>query len=304
MKNLCVCVIGLGSMGKLHLQKLMKIGSVDVIAADVDSSRISEIRSAFKIRTDQDYRKVIPDIDAAVVATPTITHYAIVKELLKNGVHVFVEKPIADSAKNAVKICSLAEKRGLILHVGHIEQYNPAYRKAKALVRSPEFIEFSRLSPFPFRSLDVDVIMDVMIHDIGLALDIAGSDVKSVEAFGQIFVSDGIDFVRAKIVFRNGCIAVLTASRAYSEKIRKIYIIDRKRQFLVDLLEKKLSLLLPGKNGIEIGKVRIDPSDQIETELKDFLSALKKQKSPLVTGRDGLKILNVAEKIRDKLVIL
>ncbi|MBI5779757.1 MAG: Gfo/Idh/MocA family oxidoreductase [Planctomycetes bacterium] len=225
MNNIRIAVIGVGHLGKNHAKHLSKIpGCTLVGVADTNQPAAEEIAQLYQAKAYTDYKKVLRHVDAVSIATPTVAHYAIARKTLAKGIHTFIEKPITTTVAEANKLISLAEKHKAVLQVGHIERFNPAFVAAKEYLQNPKFIECHRLSSFSFRSIDIDIVLDLMIHDIDLILSIVKSPVKKVDAVGVKIISEKNDLANARLVFANGCVANLTASRASDKAMRKMRI--------------------------------------------------------------------------------
>lgn len=304
MNNLKICVVGLGVMGKLHLSKLINFNGVEVCGVDTAKDRIAEVSKQFNVPVYKNIKDVSGNVDMAVIATPTVTHYSLAKSLIEEGVHLFVEKPLAENSRFARKLWNLARKKGVIFQVGHIERFNPAFLRTKELLKNPSVLAFYRLSPFPDRSMDVDVVMDLMIHDIDLAFNIRQGKIKKIESFGAKFVSRNVDFAVAKIFLDNGCNIYFVSNRVYFKKVRQIYAFERDKQIVSDLLNMKLSVISPENGGAVIEEEKVKKYDMIEKELSSFINSVRTKKPPPVTGEDGCKAIEIAECIRRKMRII
>jgi predicted dehydrogenase len=302
MSNLKICVVGLGAMGGLHLSKLTGIKNLEVYGIDSDIEKIKEAEKKFHVPVFQKIEDVMGKINAAVISTPTITHYVLGRKLLSNGVHIFVEKPLAENVRNAKELCKLARKNRCILQVGHIERFNPAFCRLKKFVTKPNMLTFYRMSPFPKRSLDIDAVMDLMIHDIDLALNMVKSDVKKVEAYGYRFVSEKPDIVVAKIIFSNDCIVNFISNRVYTHKVRKICVLEKGKYIIADLLNIKILNISAGDYSTIEHEIIPEPYDMIEAELRAFIKSIKSKSEPVVSGEDGVRAIDIAEQIQQKML--
>ncbi len=303
MNNLKICVVGLGAMGRLHILKLAKMKNLALYGVDSDKEKIKELKKSFNIPLFHKIDDVLDKIDAAIISTPTSTHYPLGKRLLKRGVHLFIEKPLAENVRDAEKLCKIAEQNGSILQVGHIERFNPSFCRLKKLINRPYMLAFYRLSPFPGRSMDVDVVMDLMIHDIDLLLNLIRSNVKKVEAYGYRFVSKKPDVVTTKIILDQGCVVNLVSNRVYSHKVRKIFVFERGKYILSDLLNFKVLTVTPGGNKTVEREEKIEPYDMIEAELQSFIQSIRNKTTPVVSGKDGVKAIKLAEQIQQRMQI-
>ncbi len=303
MNNLKICVVGLGAMGRLHISKLAKMKGLALCGVDSDKEKIKEAKKSFNVPLFHKIGAVIGKIDAAIISTPTSTHYTLGEKLLNNGVHLLVEKPLAENVRDAEKLYKIAKRNGSILQVGHIERFNPSFCRLKKLINKPYMLAFYRLSPFPGRSMDIDVVMDLMIHDIDLSLNLIQSSVKKVEAYGYRFVSKKPDVVTARIIFNNGSVADFVSNRVYTHKVRKIFAFESGRYVVSDLLNFKVLSITAGSNKVVKKDEKIKPYDMIEAELESFISSVKNKAAPEVSGRDGVKAIKVAEQIQERMRI-
>jgi predicted dehydrogenase len=302
--SLKIALIGAGHMGNIHLQKLLAMEGIQVTAiADADKTLAGKITEKYSIPFYSNYRETLNDLSGVVIASSTETHYEIAKFFLENNIHVFIEKPITSDADDASDLVKLADMKNLILQIGHLERFNPAYKKALSFVQSPLFIEARRTSNFTGRSSNIDVVLDLMIHDIDLLLSIAKSDVKDVCAQGVSFVGDTLDMVNTTIEFMNGCVANLFASRIAAQRERAISIFEKDRSLYIDLLNGKYLCNIKDKNGnIETIEHVSEKIDSVMDELSEFISSIKGGKTPSVTGKDGLNALILADRIKENIV--
>jgi predicted dehydrogenase len=294
MKKLKAGVIGCGVMGGFHLKQYLSISEVEVVGiSDVDPSRAQAGIPFFT-----DAIELIKAADIVSITTPTSTHYKVAMEAIANGKHLLVEKPIAGNSKEGKEIIEAAKRKGVVLAVGHIERFNPAYKALISFIkgRKVEVYDIRRCSPFPARIGDASVIIDMMIHDIDLVLKLVGSKVKYVNAVGKKIKTQRLDQVHAAIVFENGVVANIEADRTHSDKIRSIVAAGRDMIFEADLLNKKAFSVV----NHEKKDVPTEVLDQLNTELKDFIYAIMNKRTPSVTGEDGLEALKIAEVIEEK----
>jgi len=297
-----VAVIGVGHMGRIHLGKLCTFNNVTVSGVyDIDLARAGECARQYSLPVFSDYADAIEHSTCAVIATPTESHYDIARECLERGVHVFLEKPITAVPDEARELVDMAEKKGLVLQVGHLERLNPALQKALPYITKPVLIETRRVSPFTGRSTDVDVILDLMIHDLDLVLSLARGTVKDVRAEGIRFVSRLYDTAQARIEFSDGCVANLTTSRVAAHRERSITIYEEKSTFYVDLMQGKLvTVRAAGDAATDVTEYVCEGMDPVRDELIEFATAVAgNAKMPSVTGMDGLEALTLANRIRD-----
>ena len=315
-----VGVIGAGHLGKIHLNILNNSDFELVGFYDTDvlnSEKLSQEKgySFFK-----ELHLLIEKIDAAVIVSPTTTHFEIAKECINNGKHIFVEKPLTKDSNEAILIENMAKEKGIIGQVGFVERYNEAFISCREFVKNPKFIESHRLSDFNPRGTDVSVIMDLMIHDIDIILSINKSNVKKIDASGVSIISSTPDIANARIEFEDGCIANLTSSRISLKKMRKTRIFQEDAYISINFLEKEFQVVkirdkhkgeaessLIVKNNLGEEKViffenpEVQSINSIEAELNDFYESIKFNSDSKVSLNDGIKALEVAEEIMRQL---
>ncbi len=296
-------VIGVGHLGQHHARILSALDDVDLVGVvDVDRERARRISSEYGTEIIEDIRSVLTRVDGVVVAVPTQEHLSVAAPLLEAGVSVLVEKPIATSSTEADVLVRSAETSGAILAVGHTERHNPAVAVARELISSPGFIEVHRLSTFQSRSLDIDVVFDVMIHDIDIVLSLVGSEPVSLEAVGIPVLTDRVDIANARLRFESGCIANLTASRISREQVRKLRVFQPHALVTVDYAEQQVEAwrVARSNNGspsVDGGPIEVEMVEPLECELIDFVRSVRDGIEPSVTGVAGRRALAVAEKI-------
>jgi predicted dehydrogenase len=244
----------------------------------------------------------IEPLDLAVIAVPTEVHAAIAGPLLQSGVHVLVEKPIAQTVDEADDLIAAAKKSGAVLAVGHSERFNPAVMAARPYIKDPRFIEVHRLGTMPGRSLDIDVVLDLMVHDLDLILSTVPSQIESVEAVGVPVLTPKVDIANARLRFKNGCIANLTASRISREQVRKIRFFERERYISIDTASKEVEMyqIVPQPGALPTiggGKQAVTGEEPLKSELADFVAAVRDRRAPAVTGQQGRDALALAIRI-------
>lgn len=306
-KNIRVGVIGVGYLGKYHVDKYLGIQGVDLVAVcDTNREVGTRLAADHGVPHTGDYRELLGAVDAVSIVVPTVHHHRIALDFLNAGIDVFVEKPITTSLEEAQSLIDTAEARGLVLQVGHLERFNPAVLALNGTMREPMFIESHRLSPFPDRSVDIDVILDLMIHDIDIILNIVKSPIMHIDAVGVPIITDQVDIVNARLNFESGCVANVTASRVSIEKMRKIRIFQSDAYISIDYAAQKIEVykrIGDGKDHFSIVKQDMDisPSDYLGDEIRSFIEAVRTRGTPPVTGRDGKRALEVAMMIRERL---
>jgi len=269
---------------------------------DNDVLRAEQVATQYSARALYDARDVLDEVEAVTIAVPTEAHARVAMPLLEAGISALVEKPIASSVADADRMIAVAERSGAILGVGHSERFNPAVLAAMPLLTRPRFIEVHRLGVFPQRSLDVDVVLDVMIHDLDLVLSMVPSDVVSVEAVGVPVLTGRVDIANARVRFANGCIANLTASRISRDRIRKIRVFQAAGYLSLDCAAPSVQCwqLQRSNNSapaVQQIEVPVAVNEPLRLELTDFVAAVRDRRSPAVTGRDGRRALALAAQI-------
>jgi len=302
-KPIKVAVIGVGHLGQHHARIYSQMRDAELVGVvDVDEKRAQEIASRCQTSAYSDYSQVSGKIDAASIAVPTELHYKIGKDFLNAGVHVLIEKPITQTLKEADELLRLAEKKRLILQVGHIERFNPAISALTKVIKEPRFIECHRLGPFKPRAANIGVVMDLMIHDIDIILSLVNSPVKRIEAAGVPVLSQEEDIANVRITFENGCIANLTASRVTKEETRKIRIFQRDAYLSLDYINQELLTyrrVITPDGGVRIvsSKPEIEKVEPLKLELEAFIHAIQRGQEPLVSGEAGKEALAIAWEI-------
>jgi predicted dehydrogenase len=305
--SLRMAVIGVGHLGRHHARILASQPGVELTAVvDVQRDRAEAVAAATGARPFADHREVVGLVDAVTLAVPTDGHCDLAVSFLSAGIPVLVEKPMARSLAEADRMIAAAARAGVALGVGHTERFNPAVAAARELLSDPRFIEVHRLGAFPERSLDIDVVFDVMIHDLDIVLSIVRSEVESVEAVGVPVLTGRVDIANARVRFANGCVVNLTASRISRDRVRKIRFFEKAAYVSVDYAAQKVEVWrLVRRDGalpsIEGGDIRVTNEEPLARELADFADAVASGRSPAVTGMQGRRALEVAQAITDKM---
>jgi predicted dehydrogenase len=295
VKKIRIGVLGAGYMGKFHAEKFSSLKDCSLSGvADADPVRAAEIGKALGCRHVTDYRALLKDLDAACVAVPTEKHYEVARDCLEAGLHVLVEKPLAKTLAEADELIALAKQKGLVLQVGHLQRFNPAFRALAADSARPLFVDIERLAPFKARGTDVDVILDLMIHDLDLALALARAPVERVSASGFRVLTDAIDIANARIEFADGTIASLSASRVSQAPVRKLRVFRHDGYVSADLQGQKLRHVRKGAGGIEDAERSFERTDELQAQAADFLRAVRERAAPLVSGEQGRAVLALA----------
>ena len=299
-----IAVIGVGHLGRHHARLLASLPGADLVGVvDQDAARAAEIAALHGVEAFPDLAALPARTRAVVVAVPTVHHHALALEALARGWDLLVEKPLAASVAQGRAIVEAAHWLGRILQVGHTERYNPAVREALSRVSRPRFLEVHRLGVFAGRSLDVDVILDLMIHDLDIALSLDPSGVRDVAAVGVNALTDKMDIANARVRFASGCVANLTASRISSEMVRKIRIFQPESYLSIDSALQELTHVRLERSGGGAPQIARVPSEVVKQEplrceLQDFVEAVRDSRRPVVSGADGLAALELADTIR------
>ena len=302
MAKLRIAVIGVGYMGRFHAEKLAASANAELVAvADADAARAAEIASALGCRHATDYRTLLPPhfsgLDAACVAVPTEHHHEVVRACLEAGVQVLVEKPLARTLAEADALLGLARARALVLQVGHSQRFNPAFRALAAAEGRPLFIDIERLAPFKARGTDVDVVLDLMIHDLDLVLALARAPVEQVSACGFRVLTEAVDIANARIEFADGCVANVSASRVSQAPVRKLRVFRQDGYCSADLQEQRLRHARRSGEAIEETEQTFDRVDELGAQTEEFLQAVRERGAPLVSGEQGRAALALAQRI-------
>ncbi len=302
-------VVGVGHQGKWHAEKFAALEASDLVAVvDNDTDRCKVLAAELDARPLSDFRDLIGEVDAVSIASPTRSHFDIASALLENDIHVLVEKPITTTLEEALALVELAEGRGLVLQVGHLERFNPAVMGLGEYLKEPQFIESNRIAPYKPRSTDVSVVLDLMIHDIDLVHSIVGSPVTSLDATGGSIISNDIDIANARIKFENACVANVTASRAGFKTERSLRVFQENAYFNVDLHNKISTIYQKKGDGpvmspedISVDEQSYGASDALMVQSEAFLSSIAGGPPPLVSGRIGMQALKTALDIGEML---
>lgn len=298
-------VIGVGYLGRFHAQKLQSIDEANLVAVcDLDQAACAAAEKEFNVQAYRDYRDLFEIVDAVSIAATTSAHYEIAKDCLKAGIHVLIEKPITETVAEANELVMLARKHDVKLQVGHLERFNAARLALDEYLEKPLFIESNRLAPFNPRGTDVNVVLDLMIHDIDIIQTLVQSPIKSLDAQGAPVLSPSVDIANARITFENNCVANVTASRVSFKTERKTRIFQKNSYISIDYQNKKFAVFTKGEGEMYPGIPEIsrdesvfESGDALLEETKSFVRCIHENKTPLVTGEEGLEALATAEKI-------
>jgi predicted dehydrogenase len=308
MEKIRAAVVGVGYLGRFHAQKYAQLSECTLTAVvDSHPETAARVAAELKVPAVHDFRDLLGKVDAVSVATPTPLHYEIARAFLESGAHVLVEKPITHTTHEAQELINVAHKANCVLQVGHLERFNPAIIAAEPLLRSPGFIECQRLAPFRERGTDVNVVLDLMIHDIDLVQMIVGGEVASLDAIGTPVFSNEIDIANARLKFHGGCVANVTASRVSLKTERKLRVFSHDTYLSIDLQQKILTVIRkrqdspgPGQLPVHIEEQSFDQGDALLAEIQAFLAAVRGERKIVVTAQDGLRALRTAIAITER----
>jgi predicted dehydrogenase len=304
-QTLRTAVIGVGYLGRFHAQKYAQLGGSQLVAVvDANAEAAQRVAAELAVEAVIDYRSILDRVDAISIAVPTPLHHTVACAALDRGIHVLVEKPIAMTVEEAREMVALADRRGCVLQVGHLERFNPAIVAAAGRLQTPRFVESHRLAPFKQRGTDVSVVLDLMIHDIDLIQELVGEPIENIDAVGAQVFSGEIDIVNARIRFRGGCVANTTASRVSLKQERKIRIFQDDAYLSIDMQQKILTVIRK-KNAapvesvaqVSIEEESFEQGDALRDEIAAFLKAIRDRTAPVVTGEHGLRALETAMRI-------
>ena len=297
-------VIGIGYLGKFHLEKFQKNKDCQLVwLIDKNIKNLKNYKDKYNISTN--YKEIVDDVDAVSIVTPTVNHYEIARYFIERNKHVLIEKPMTQTVSEAKKLINLAKKHKKTIQIGHLERFNPVIRKVSSLIKNPLFIEVHRLSQFNPRSTDVNVVYDLMIHDIDITTSLVPSKIKKISSFGKSIITNKIDIANARLEFFNGTIANLTASRISQKSERKIRIFEKDKYLSLDFLQPKLKIVEKVKKKssklFKTLEYNYKKTDALNDEIIDFINSIKMNKKPLVDGIQGMEALKLAAAISKKL---
>ncbi len=309
MSEIRTAVIGVGYLGKFHAQKYSELKNSKLLAVvDKEFESAQEVATSVGCDACTDYRDLLGKVDAVSIVVPTDLHYQIAADFLQHKAHVLVEKPITTSIEQADQLVELAKSNDCVLQVGHLERFNPAIIAIEKEISQISFIESHRLAPYNPRGTEVSVVLDLMIHDIDIILDIVDSEVEKIDASGTPVLSNDIDIANARIVFKNGCVANVTASRVSNKTDRKMRIFQNDAYLSVDFQNRELATyrkgdgeMYPGIPNIDIQKNTFDKADALKLEIDHFLYCIETNSIPKVTGQDARRALQTAIQISELL---
>jgi len=307
--KLRVGVAGVGYLGRIHARIYAAMPDVELVGvADINEKAAQEIAQQHGCHAYADARELLGNVDAVSIVVPTVYHSQVAKPFLEHGVHMLMEKPIAPTYEESAELVKLAERAGVIFQVGHLERFNAGVMALASRVQNPRFIEVHRIGPFVARATDVDVVTDLMIHDIDIVMSLVRSDIKNVAATGIAVITNHVDIANARIEFENGAVANVTASRVSNKKLRRIRVFGNHQYYGLDYADQKLEVVhaTPGEGEaawpkIVTESISITPRPPLDAELDYFVRAVRTNTPPVVDGHVGLEALRVAHLVKEKI---
>ena len=296
-------VIGVGYLGQHHARIYSELEDVELTAVDIVEEKANDFAKKYGCEACYDYKQILNRVDALSIVTPTATHYSIALDCLKAGKDILIEKPITETIKEANELINEAEKRGCVLQVGHLERYNPAVLAASEMINKPLFIESERFSPFlgiGGRGTDIDVTLDLMIHDVDIILSLITQPVNEIRAVGADVLTDKIDVAKAWLKFEKGCTALATVSRLSPEKQRRLKVFQKDSYILIDYMNSEVRRYFRNEEGTISSQILTpENKEPLKEELKDFIRCIRTRERPQVSGVEGRNALQVVLEISE-----
>jgi predicted dehydrogenase len=308
-KRVRTAVIGVGYLGKFHAEKYAVLPDVDLVAVvDIDRQRADEIAAKMGTAGLTDYREILGKVDAVSIVVPTLHHFDVARDFLRSGVHILLEKPITTTLDEADELIRIAREQGVVLQIGHLERFNPVIMALDSVIKEPGFIESTRIAPFKPRGTDVNVVLDLMIHDIDIIQNIVRSPIQQINSIGAPVFTPEEDIANARIQFENGCVANVTASRIGLKSERRMRIFQPDAYIVLDFQNKKVAVfrkgegeMFPGVPNVIMDEKVLEQVDALQEEISSFLKSVRRGTVPFVTGEDGRRALETALLINKKL---
>jgi predicted dehydrogenase len=293
-------VIGTGSIGRHHCRIYSEMEGASLVAViDADIARARDFASKYNCKAYTDHMDMMSEVDAVSIAVPTTLHHKVAMDFLKHDKDILLEKPITSTMQQADELISEADKRGLIIQVGHLERFNSGVALISGMVDNPQFIESQRLSPFLGRGTDVDVTLDLMIHDIDIILSLVNSDITDIRATGATVLTDNIDVAHAWIEFENGCIAEAVTSRIADDKIRKLKVFQQNSSMDLDYQSQEVSCFKKKDDEVKKEVLKAEEKEPLKEQLISFIDCVKNRTKPIVSGHAGREALKIALKVSE-----
>lgn len=298
MSKLKVGVIGIGRLGSIHTRVYTELNQAELVGiCDIDPKKLEPAVKQYNVQGFSNYKDLFGKVDAVSIAVPTNKHFEIAKDFIEKNIHLLIEKPITNNLTQAEELIKLAKKHQVTLQVGHVERFNSAFTAVQKIVKNPRFIECHRLSPFPHRSLDIGVVLDVMIHDIDIILGLVKSEIRSVEAVGVPVLTTFEDIANVRLTFKDGCVCNLTASRISEEAMRKIRIFLSDTYISLDYGSQEAFLYRKENKQIIKESLPIEKEEPLKREIESFIDCVINKKRPLVSGEEAYQALQLSDKI-------
>jgi predicted dehydrogenase len=309
LKKTRVAVVGVGYLGKFHAEKYSMLPNADLVAVvDIDREKTDECARKFGTSGYTDYRALLGKVDAVSIAVPTTGHFEVARDFMLSGTNVLLEKPITSTVDEAEELIRIAREKNLVFQVGHIERFNPVIMALDGVLNGPRFIESIRIAPFKPRGTDVNVVIDLMIHDIDIIQNIVRSPIRNISSIGAPVFTAEEDIANARIEFENGCVANVTASRISLKSERRMRIFQPDAYITLDFQNKKMAIfrkgegeMFPGVPNVKIEEKVLEQEDALREEISSFLESVLTGKPPVVSGEDGKRALETALRINRKL---
>jgi len=302
MKPIRVGVVGVGHLGKYHAEKYALMKDVELVGvADVIHDRAQEVATQYGAQAFKDYRDLLGKVNAASIVVPTDLHFQVSLDFLQANVDLLIEKPITETLEQANQLIQTADSKDLLIQVGHLERFNPAIVALSDIIDHPLFIESDRLSSFTQRGTEVNVVLDLMIHDIDIILSLVQSKIQQIHAVGVPVVTPEVDIANARLIFENGCVANVTASRISMKSMRKIRFFQKDTYISVDYADHDITIVRKDNKGtslpvpgMSMDRMTFDKADSLKAEIESFIASVQTRRRPLASGVDGRKALKVA----------
>jgi predicted dehydrogenase len=305
MSKVRIGVIGVGYLGRFHAEKYAAHPDVELVGiVDPDTARASQIAEKLRTRAHRDPSELIERVDAVSIVVPTALHHRAAKAFLEQGVHVLLEKPITVTVEEADELIEIAARKQSVLQIGHIERFNPAVTAIKPLLTSPRYMTAERAAPFTVRCTDVNVVLDLMIHDIDIVSDLAGSKPQAVSAAGASVITNEVDMATARILFHNGCVADVTASRVSDEKKRILRVFDEECVYTSDYQTQKATISRRMQGAVPslgVQEIPTERRDTLNDEVLAFIACVQGKSRPLVSGAEGRQALRIARLVSESI---
>ena len=306
--KLRVGVVGAGYLGQIHARIYAAMPDVSLVGVvDIDPATASRVAASCNCTGYTRLEDLVDKVDAVSIVVPTVDHLRVARPFLERGVHMLMEKPLAPTHAEAEQLVALAERSGVVFQVGHLERFNAGVMALAQTIEDPRFIEAHRLSTFVERATDVDVVIDLMIHDIDIVLSLIPSDIRNIAAAGTRVLTDHVDIANARIEFENGAVANVTASRVSNKKQRRLRVFSRHGYHALNYIDQQIDVARAqpnpegGRAQIVTETVAVEPRQPLDAELAHFVDTVRKRGTPLVTGRMGLKALETALLVRERI---